>query len=1378
MIVAPGSHGEVTRRQLDAVLAVADAIPGEVDLPALLGSLLRHAIELVHAASGHVCLWDPMTETLAPAAWQGLGDWVGDVRLRLGEGVTGTVAEHRVGTVVEDYTHSPLAVPIFRERAPVVTVLAEPLVYRDRLLGVLAVADVGPRRFSESDRETLAPFVAHAAIAVESARLHAALERRRRRLETLTRVGRLVTAHLGQPEVLAEIARAAAELTGAPTSGVWVVDEQERVATLGAFVHGLTPPPAPMVTFDFGTSGIGWVALHRRELTVDDVHADERLTPPAWWRDAGITSLLAIPVLHDGRLLGVLGMLGREPFRLDEDDRGVLDSFIVQAATALDNARVFAESERRRRAAEALAEVGRVVSQALDPDAVSRLVLDSVCQLFAARAAAVYLREAETGALVVAAAVAGATGEDFTWSRRLAVHEGLAGVALATGLPAASPDILADPRVSYPAGTRARLVHTSHRALLAVPLMVKDRPLGALVVAHRTGRTFTDEEIGLAEAFGHHAAIALENARLYDDAARRRREAEALAATARAVNASLDLDAVLQAVAESARELTGSDVARIATRTSAGDAMVVRCWAGARRTAGDVAERVAWGRGLGGRVWESGRPYRTAHRAEDTRLTPDDLPTVRTEGIVTALAVPIHTPDGVQGVIEVDNRAAREFTDADEAVLARLADHAATAIRNAELYERERAARRLAQSAHEALVANQRVLEQAQQVGEFGSWVSDLETRTVSWSREVCRIFGLGTTALTARLDEFYERVHPHDRAAVRAAAVSALAKAEPYAIEHRIVRPDGSVRWVYERAEVARSVDGHARTLVGIVQDVTDRHLANAALEASEERYRALVEGSIQGIVVHRDGTVLFANRALAEMLGAASGAEIIGTELLRHVAPSEHSRVVAYLDALAAGQAAPRRYDVQAVRWNGGTTWLEVMPTVVEWDGGPAVLSTVMDVTDRKAAEEALVRSEERLRHAQKMEAVGRLAGGIAHDFNNMLTVIGGRAELLLGALADRPERRAVETIYRVAERAAVLTRRLLAFSRRQMLQPTDLDLNEVLSGLGPMLRRLLGEDIELVLAERPSLERVHADAGQIEQVVVNLAVNARDAMPRGGRLTLETANVTVAGRRADAPEGCADAPEGCAAAPEGCADAPEGCADAPEGAAHGDVPPGPWVVLTVADTGCGMDDETRARIFEPYFTTKEPGRGTGLGLAMVYGFVEQSGGAIRVDSTPGVGSRFRIYLRPAPVGAETVTGRSPEARSSPPRIAAGTVLVVEDEDDVRALACDVLETAGYTVLQARDGVEALGVAGSFTGRIDLLVTDVVMPRMRGDELARELRASGRLGGVVYMSGYVDASTVYPEVFASQGALLQKPFPPGVLLRRVRAALEPATA
>jgi len=409
-----------------------------------------------------------------------------------------------------------------------------------------------------------------------------------------------------------------------------------------------------------------------------------------------------------------------------------------------------------------------------------------------------------------------------------------------------------------------------------------------------------------------------------------------------------------------------------------------------------------------------------------------------------------------------------------------------------------------------------------------------------------------------------------------------------------------------------------------------------------------------------------------------------------------------------------------------------VELVAHELEYAGRRVRLVVAQDISERQQL-------EEQLRQAQKMEAVGRLAGGVAHDFNNLLMVIKGHTELLLGSLFPTdPARRKIEQIERSADRATALTRQLLAFSRMQVLQPRSINLNSIVDDMGKLIPRLIGEDIELVIHTAPDTGTIRADASQMEQIIMNLAVNSSDAMPKGGKLIIETSNAELDGTYKNS---------------------------------HPVVKPGRYVLLAVSDTGIGMDAETQAHIFEPFFTTKEQGKGTGLGLSTVYGVVKQSGGFIWVYSEVGKGATFKVYL---PRVEETAQ----EFRHLQPSIhvlrGTETILLAEDEQDVREVAREFLESAGYTVLLAANGAEALERAREFSGSVDLLVTDMVMPGMTGHELVRRLRQQRPEFGVIYMSGYSEQAAAEATKSDPRAIVLTKPFSRAAILRVVREILQ----
>jgi len=869
-------------------------------------------------------------------------------------------------------------------------------------------------------------------------------------------------------------------------------------------------------------------------------------------------------------------------------------------------AELYDEARRRQREGEALAEVARTLTESLDVVDVAKRIVASVLRLFGARSSGLRLLRADGSLESVARSDhAGAHSDP---GDVIPPGMGISRRAMAQGRPIRASNVLTEPGVVLPERLRQRVVATGEIAFMAAPLQVKGQTIGALTLADREGRVFTDEDAALLQAFAHQAALALENAQLYEEAKRRQSEAELIAALAREISGSLEMDAVLERVTEVAREMLACDLATIALREPDSEGARIRYRNGWRHAL--IAPlSIIPGRGLGGRVLATGRPFRTADYPDDPRFSKDYTHALTAEGIVANLGVPILIGGRVEGVLYAARREARPFTDCDEAALERLASQASTAIANAQLFAREKAAR---------------------------------------------------------------------------------------------------------ARAEASEQ-----------------------ALRESEERFRSVVENASDLItVLTADGVIEYESPSLERLLGW-DPEELIGKQLMDYVHPDDVTLLSqAFARRLADPVAINPPVEFRVRARDGSWHVLAVTSRVSRSERGAVTLvATSRDVTERRAL-------EDQLRQAHRLESIGRLAGGVAHDFNNLLTVIGGRAHLLLTRLRrDDPTRRDVELIKKTSARAAELTHQLLAFSRRQVLQPKLLNLNDVVTGLEGILQRLIGEHIELVTSLAPGPATVKADPGQLEQVVMNLALNARDAMPTGGRLTIETARATLG---------------------------------APGPVSVEAVEAGSYVLLMVSDTGVGMDEAIRSHIFEPFFTTKDVGQGTGLGLATVYGIVRQSGGHITARSEPGRGSTFTIYL--PEVRDEAIVHVPSQALEDAPR-GVETILLVEDEAEVRDLARDILELAGYRVLEAASPEEAERICRDLTSPIHVLLTDVVMPRMSGRQLAERLAEARPAIRVLYMSGYTDDAIVHHGVLGQGSAFLPKPFTPADLARKVREALD-ATA
>jgi PAS domain S-box-containing protein len=552
------------------------------------------------------------------------------------------------------------------------------------------------------------------------------------------------------------------------------------------------------------------------------------------------------------------------------------------------------------------------------------------------------------------------------------------------------------------------------------------------------------------------------------------------------------------------------------------------------------------------------------------------------------------------------------------------------------------------------------------------------------------------------------------------------------YALEIR--HRDGRVTPVLYNATVYRNEAGKVIGVFAAARDVTELKRAEEVLKDTAETLRAMSEAALDAIVTcDADGKVSYWNPAAARAFGY-SAEEALGRDLHELFVPTRHHAAFAAafrrFGETGQGRILDRTLELEAVRKDGTEFPVELSVSPLRLKGRWAAVGILRDVSERK-------RVESHLRQSQKLESIARLAGGVAHDFNNLLTaILSGIDEILSGLPEPHPLRQEAQEIEAAARKAATLTRQLLVFSRKEVVEPVVLDLNEILAGVGKMLRRIIGEDVELVTVPHATLGRVRADPGQMEQVIVNLAVNARDAMPKGGRLVIETSNVELG------EEDCLRI----AAAK-----------------------PGAYVLLAVSDTGCGMDAEVQSHLFEPFFTTKAAGKGTGLGLSTVYGIVTQADGFVSVYSEPGKGSVFKVYL---PRTEEAMD--ADRAALTPPPAARGTetVLLVEDDPLVRRVAVNALAAAGYAVLQAGAGNEALRVAAA-AGRVDLLVTDLVMPHLGGEDLAGRLRRERPALPVLFVSGYTEQGLA-PGTLSEGASYLQKPFTPAALTRAVRDLLD----
>jgi two-component system, cell cycle sensor histidine kinase and response regulator CckA len=606
------------------------------------------------------------------------------------------------------------------------------------------------------------------------------------------------------------------------------------------------------------------------------------------------------------------------------------------------------------------------------------------------------------------------------------------------------------------------------------------------------------------------------------------------------------------------------------------------------------------------------------------------------------------------------------------------------------------------------------------------------DARIVYMSSHIEDICGYSAAELTEDSDLLWRIIHPDDREAVRSATDQAVQTDGGFSLEYRLIRRDGSAVWILDRTSPTIGSDGKTVYRLGFVADITHEKQRDEALALSEEQFRnAFGNAPIGMAIVSTEGRFLRVNDALCEIVGYPED-ELLTRTFQDITHPDDLEADLAHVRRLLAGEARWYEMEKRYIHRDGHVVPVLLSVSLVRDANDEPLhfISQIQDVTERD-------RLEEDLRQSQKLEAVGRLAGGIAHDFNNLLTAIAGYSELILERHGPgERDHRDAEHIKRSAERAAKLTAQLLAFSRRQVLQPQVFRFDEAVAAIEDLLRRLIGEHVDVQTRLGAGDAHVKADRTQIEQVVVNLAVNARDAMPEGGRLSIET-------RLVDLPV---------------------------PGWPETELEPGRYALLEVSDTGHGMDPGTQAQVFEPFFTTKPVGDGTGLGLATVYGTVKQSGGDVTVSSTLGRGTTFRVLLPLAQAPAEERRAGG----ASPPVAGTETILLAEDEDVVRALVRELLEARGYAILEAAHPEQALELSRAHAGPLDLLVTDVVMPGMSGRALAEQLESERPGIPVLYTSGYPSGRIGGDGIFGAGANFIQKPFSAEELAAKVRDILD----
>jgi len=970
-------------------------------------------------------------------------------------------------------------------------------------------------------------------------------------------------------------------------------------------------------------------------------------------------------------------------------------------------------------------------------------------------------------------------GADLPFRRRR-YDEGVAGWVAAHRESLHVADVFNDPRVSAPNFCRRHGLTSFY----GKPILLDGTLLGVLSLTGRAPFRFTTDDHELLDTFAAQAAVAIRNARLYQDMQQRLQQTRAVLTVAQSLSSSLDATEIARRAAREVTRFLGADTSIFFDIDETSDYGVPIAGYRIPPHLLDPNYRVAV-RGLPSFFTQAQQPIASDDVPNDPRL---DHPAIRALPVVpqSMLYAPVVVRGRASGaLVTYWWTAAHTVTEDEIEVVVAVAQQLHLALQNARLYEDQQHRRReadvtadIARAIGESLdvdailgrvatgaleLCQADTAQIALEDGRSGQMVSRCWLGARYKPPEPLRIgrgqgsggqvlltrapFRTADYAEDPRISKDFRAIA--DREGIRAQLVVPIEAGGDICGLFYVSRR--STRAFTGRDEagllrLARHVAlalAHARQVAREQETRARVDASEKALRESAERFRSIMEATSDAIIVSDgDGRIVSWNRGAQAMFGYPES-EVLGrplSVLMPERYRRAHEEGLSRLATTGESRIIGSSVELEGMRKDGSEFPLEL--SLASWTtaSGRFVSGILRDISERKRADEALRQSEERLRHAQKMEAVGRLAGGIAHDFNNLLTVIGGRAEIL-HARVPGEMRGHTEIIRESTARAAALTRRLLIFSRKQVLEAVSLDLNDVVRGMTGILHGLLAESIEFVFTPDPELGRVTADRGQIEQVIMNLVVNARDAMAGGGRLDIVTANVFV---------------------------------DEPPSRRQPDLRPGRYVALTVADTGCGMTSEVQAHIFEPFFTTKAPDKGTGLGLATAYGVITQSGGDIVVDSRAGEGSAFTIYLPRSDRTVVAVTTAAPVAVETR---GTETILLVEDDQDVARLVEDILRGHGYTVLPAMRPSDALALADRYEGAIDLLVTDVVLPEMSGPDLAARLAVLrphlARLP-VLYMSGYPDSTRAAHGQFSRGPKLLLKPFTAQELTTRVRSVLE----
>ncbi|MDA8125457.1 MAG: PAS domain S-box protein [Deltaproteobacteria bacterium] len=1032
---------------------------------------------------------------------------------------------------------------------------------------------------------------------------------------------------------------------------------------------------------------------------------------------AGMRSLLAVPLISNGVVIGSLGFRSKTPDAYTERDLFLAQRIGDQIAGAIANAQIYADLKRAEQEMAVIAEIGRIVGSSLNIDEVYERFTGEAKKLIGFDWLSVSLIDRSEGVV----RIAHASKTELSLRRPQGDVFSLAG--------SLNEKIMAT-RKGLIVRVEERSAHSPHfvdsykeglRSAMSVPLFSQGEVIGTLNFRSKAPGAYTDRELSLAQRIGDQVAGAVANAKIYADLKRAEQEMAIIAEIGRIINSSLKIEEVYERFTLEARKLIGFDRLSVALHNLAdGLVRIVHLFKTdiTGRRQGDAFP-------LAGSLNEKLMQTRKGVivRLDSSEAVAEHYPSLVAgyqAGVRSLLSVPLFSQGEMIGSLNFRSRKPGAFTPADLRLAERIGEQIAESIANATLY-RELSETEKALRESNALFSH---FMRHSPIYAFIKEVTPNRSIVLQASENYQQMIGIpGREMIGKAMEdlfpaEFAAKMTADDWAVVSAGKVLELE-------EELNGRSYATIKFPI--------VDAGKALLAGYTIDITERRQSYEALQKSEAQFRAIVENTHDGILfMDAEGKILYRSPSYRQINGHKDEAGR-GRDLFATVHPDDLTVVRGIWAEMLEQPESLHELSYRILHRD--QTWKTVESTLQNLLNNPnvrAVFMTTRDVTDRK-------RVEEQLAQAQKMEAVGRLAGGVAHDFNNMLGVILGHAELALDLAAlSSPLQAHLQEIRKGAERSANLTRQLLAFARKQTVAPRVLDLNETVTGVLKMLQRIIGEDIDLVWRPEADLWPVKMDPSQVDQILANLCVNARDAISGVGKITIETANAVF---------------------------------DDDYCVMHPGFFPGDYVRLAVSDDGCGMDKETLAHLFEPFFTTKEIGKGTGLGLATVYGTVKQNNGFINVYSEPGQGTTFRIYFSRHAGQAEPVR---PEGKGGQPLRGKETILVVEDEPGLLELTTTLLTLQGYTVLAAGTPGEAIRLASEHRGGIQLLMTDVVMPEMNGRELAKNLLALYPDLKRLFTSGYT-ANVIAHHGVLDQGVhFIQKPFSIKDLAAKVREVLD----